>query len=340
METQIPATPHARQLDSTPEIDAAELAWWEKFSGIEEQFAWVQTPAIQRYLRGHYVRRIVELTPPGGRIADLGCGMGWLAVLLGRMGARQVVGIDFSPAQIARARKLAAESGVADRVVFEVCSAAELAGRTDRFDVVILHAFLHHLSVCEIQNVLDTARHILDVGGRLVIFEPVQYPFGQRQHTLQKALVRLLFWLAKRCGLAAGLGPLNRRPKAQEQSTRELLAKRPAGIEPHGPSPKEMPFAPEEIQGLVAEKFRIVGREACMSMSHHFASENLLMELSSPKLARALRWPTLAMARTLERLALRFRIPPAGMWIFEMFVCEPKPPKETAQPSGFSGPVK
>ncbi|HWE96393.1 MAG TPA: class I SAM-dependent methyltransferase [Tepidisphaeraceae bacterium] len=332
METPPPPTPSGRPYKSSEEMDAAELAWWEKFSGIEEQFAWVQTPPIQRFLRGRYVRRIIELTPPGGRIADLGCGMGWLAVLLGKMGARQVVGIDFSPAQIARARMLAAESGVADRVVFEVGSAAELASRMDRFDVVILHAFLHHLSVSEIQNVLDTARFMLDTGGRLVIFEPVQYPFGQR-HILQKALVRLLFWLAKRSGLAAGLGPLNRRPKAEEQSTRELFAKRSAGIAPHGPSPKEMPFAPDEIQALVAERFRIVGREPCMSISHHFASENLLMELSSPKLARALRWPTLALARTLESLALRFRMPPAGLWIFEMFVCEPYRPKPVSNAS-------
>ncbi|MDB5356193.1 MAG: hypothetical protein JWN24_2646 [Phycisphaerales bacterium] len=318
---QPPAT--ARPLVSSPETDAAELQWWERFAEIEERFCWVQTPAIQRFLRGRYVRRIVELTPPGGRIADLGCGAGWLAVLLGKLGARQVVGIDFSPAQIARARALAAESGVADRVIFEVAGASDIASGDDTFDVVIVHAFLHHLSVAEIQSVLSVAHRMLRSGGKLVIFEPVQYPApgpGARRSFAARMTERMF----NRASLLAGYGPFNRKPAAAEVKVREALGQRWVGKPPHGPSPKEMAFAPDEVPALLSGQFRLVSREPCLARAQWVAQENLLMELSSPFLARALRWPLLAVARFFDRRAVRDAGSAGECWVFELFICEPE----------------
>ncbi|MDB5299170.1 MAG: putative Trans-aconitate 2-methyltransferase [Phycisphaerales bacterium] len=321
-----PANPARRPLESSTELNTAELAWWEKFAELEERFCWVQTPAIQRFLRGRYVRRIVELTPPGGRIADLGCGAGWLAVLLGKLGARQVVGTDFSPAQIARARKLAAESGVADRVIFEVAEPADIATGGEAFDVVIVHAFLHHLSVNEIKGVLAQAHGMLRPGGKLVIFEPVQYPPPPPRPNREDGRSSAAKWrdrVYQRSGLASGLGRFNRKPSGAEQQVRETLAGRSVGELPHGPSPKEMAFAPDEIPALVAGQFRLVTREPCLSKAHWVAQENLLMELSSPLLARALRWPLLAAARFFDRRACKLPYADGTAWVFEMFVCEP-----------------
>ena len=77
---------------ASAELNAAEHQWWARFSGLEERFCWVQTPVIQRFLRGEYLRLIVEAAAGEKRVLELGCGSGWLAVLLARMGARKIVG--------------------------------------------------------------------------------------------------------------------------------------------------------------------------------------------------------------------------------------------------------
>lgn len=57
--------------------------------------------------------------PEGGRILDLACGVGRHSVLLGEKGYR-VVGVDLSPTFIARAREVAEERSVSERVEFRV----------------------------------------------------------------------------------------------------------------------------------------------------------------------------------------------------------------------------
>ena len=57
--------------------------------------------------------------PSGGAVLDLACGIGRHSILLAEKGYR-VVGVDLSPAFIARAEELAAERGVAGRVDFRV----------------------------------------------------------------------------------------------------------------------------------------------------------------------------------------------------------------------------
>ncbi len=88
-------------------------------------------------LKGLFEERGV---PSGGAVLDLACGIGRHSVLLAEEGYR-VVGVDLSPAFIARAEELAAERGVAGRVEFRVGDMREV-GRllTDfrgGFDVVV-----------------------------------------------------------------------------------------------------------------------------------------------------------------------------------------------------------
>ncbi len=54
----------------------------------------------------------------GKRILDVGCGSGQYAVSFALSGAREVVGIDLSPAMLCMARRLAGEKGVSDRCRF------------------------------------------------------------------------------------------------------------------------------------------------------------------------------------------------------------------------------
>ena len=94
---------------SPPGVDEQELAWWQEFSDVEEEFCWAQTPQIQRLLRGHYVRQITQSIRPRGTVLEFGCGTGWLAMLLAEGGARRVFGVDFSPTQIETAKRRCAE---------------------------------------------------------------------------------------------------------------------------------------------------------------------------------------------------------------------------------------
>ena len=132
-----------RLASASAELNAAEHQWWERFSGLEERFCWVQTPVIQRFLRGEYLQPIVQAAAGDKRVLELGCGSGWLTVLLARMGARNIVGTDFSETQIARARARAFAAGVADRVTFQLADVSRLERELGPFDLVVIHAFLH-----------------------------------------------------------------------------------------------------------------------------------------------------------------------------------------------------
>jgi 2-polyprenyl-3-methyl-5-hydroxy-6-metoxy-1,4-benzoquinol methylase len=171
---------------STPKLDAEENDWWEKFADVEEQFCWVQTPAIQKFLRGKYLRRIIELCSSNARIAELGCGTGWLSILLAKIGAERVFGLDFSDAQIQKAHKRAIEANVDRQVSFQTIDVSNLNSNTERFDAIVLHGFLHHLTTTEIRQVIATAFKMPSTNGRLIVWEPVRYQSGEITKTQRR----------------------------------------------------------------------------------------------------------------------------------------------------------
>jgi len=105
----------------------------------------------------------------GGRVADVGCGLGSSTVLLAqRFPTAAIVGSDYHETSIELARKRAAEGGVADRVSFEVASAQEFTG--GGFDLVTTFDCLHDMG-----DPVGAARHIraaLDADGSWMIVEP------------------------------------------------------------------------------------------------------------------------------------------------------------------------
>jgi len=80
---------------------------------------------------------------PGSTYLELGCGQGYgLALMAAANPAMQFHGVDFNPAQIANANRLAAEAGLSN-VAFEDLSFAQMLelpeGRLPRCDVIALH---------------------------------------------------------------------------------------------------------------------------------------------------------------------------------------------------------
>jgi SAM-dependent methyltransferase len=105
----------------------------------------------------------------GARVADVGCGLGASTILLAEHYPNvQLVGCDYHDASIELARKRAADAGVADRITFEVASAATFGGAG--YDLVTTFDCLHDMG-----DPLAAAQHIreaLTPDGTWMIVEP------------------------------------------------------------------------------------------------------------------------------------------------------------------------
>jgi 2-polyprenyl-3-methyl-5-hydroxy-6-metoxy-1,4-benzoquinol methylase len=104
---------------------------------------------------------------PPARVADFGCGGGWSSIALARAYPRvRVVGFDVDASSIALARSNAVESGVSDRVTFEVKDAGdpELAGR---YDLVMAFETLHDMP--RPVEALRTMRRLAGDAGAVVV---------------------------------------------------------------------------------------------------------------------------------------------------------------------------
>lgn len=107
----------------------------------------------------------------GKEVLDYACGHGANACLLAACGAR-VTAFDLSPAAIERARRRAELHGLADRIHFDVRAAGETGYPSDRFDVVVGSAVLHHLHMA-LPEVCKEIVRVLRPGGTAYFIEPV-----------------------------------------------------------------------------------------------------------------------------------------------------------------------
>ena len=131
--------------------------------------------------RGHdraFREKLVGLArlADGERVLDVGCGTGSLAIMARRrVGASgDVVGIDASPAMVARARSKTARAGI--DVSFTHGVAEALPFPDARFDAVLSTMMLHHLPRNARQECAREIRRVLRPGGRVLVVD-----FGQAQ---------------------------------------------------------------------------------------------------------------------------------------------------------------
>lgn len=111
--------------------------------------------------------------PTGGAVLDLACGIGRHSVLLAEEGYR-AVGVDLSPAFIARAEDLATERGVAGLVEFRVGDMREVGGlHTDfrgGFDAVVnLFTSMGYWDEATDEEILGQLLDLSAPGGVLVV---------------------------------------------------------------------------------------------------------------------------------------------------------------------------
>ncbi|HVK20631.1 MAG TPA: methyltransferase domain-containing protein [Actinokineospora sp.] len=107
----------------------------------------------------------------GGRVLDVGCGIGLSAFRLADATPAHVVGISNNQAQIDEANRRAAAKGLADRVGFEFADVLALPYPDDSFDVAWVFESLMHMD--RVRTLKELGR-VLRPGGRVVITDQLQ----------------------------------------------------------------------------------------------------------------------------------------------------------------------
>ena len=133
----------------------------------------------ERFFRPGYLNHLANAWIPaldgveaklraGAHVADVGCGHGASTLLLAQeYPASRMVGFDAHEGSIEAARKRAADAGLADRVRFEVASAATFEGA---FDLVCFFDCLHDMG--DPAGACAHARERMAPGGTLMLIEP------------------------------------------------------------------------------------------------------------------------------------------------------------------------
>ncbi len=149
-------------------FDAGELA------GIVELYNRTAShpPAEQVNIdRGQRMRDLLRFgrLPPDSRILELGSGGGMLALLLAEDGAREVVGVDISPAMLEAAEylRLSKATPSVARVSFRLAPAQALPFSDEWFDVVVCRMVIHHTSKPE--RIMQELVRVLKPGGILLL---------------------------------------------------------------------------------------------------------------------------------------------------------------------------
>ncbi len=107
----------------------------------------------------------------GEHVLDLGCGTGALTLRAAARGAK-VTAIDANPRMLAIARRRAQEASLAERITFRERSIGQLDDLPS-FDAILAGLVLSELGIEILPYALDTCRHLLRPGGRLLLCDEV-----------------------------------------------------------------------------------------------------------------------------------------------------------------------
>ncbi len=112
-------------------------------------------------VRTHYLEVATDRIATGARVLELGCGSG-LPMTAALAGAREVTGVDISPAQVARARENV------PKATFIAADMTALDLPDDSFDAVVAFYALTHVPRSELAGLLARIHGWLKPGGLLI----------------------------------------------------------------------------------------------------------------------------------------------------------------------------
>lgn len=251
-------------------------------------------PYLVQLLNGRVVEFCVDhLGTPGGRVLEVGCGPGHMALELARHGFH-VTGLDVSAAALELARRMAAENpyreswGSADYVRADFLHWEPPTGV--RFQGVCFFGALHHFP--EPARVLDRAASFLAPGGRLMVYEPARDWWTRRE----AAVMMLIRAILSAAGHWFETIPLPGDAESLDRLVREGLAEAQEA-KVHG-EPEQSPMDNSSFgTGMLAalrERFTEVGYQV----------DTLMFD----RVAAGIRLPSDDQARTLAEFLQRFEL--------------------------------
>lgn len=162
----------------------------ERFDAIYETDKGLFARFVDNYWRAVVQRRLelnVEKLKPfaGKRILDVGCGSGRFCISFAQNGAEHVVGVDFAPAMIEIADKLAKDAGVADRCDFRVGAFPDAIAESEGpFDASTANGFFDYIE--EPTEIITRMRELTK--GKMILSFPKAVEW-------RVPLRRVRFWL-------------------------------------------------------------------------------------------------------------------------------------------------
>ncbi len=179
------------------------VSWAELGDDPREAQGAANRPMFLGALGSEYLPQVPDVhaaLQAGGRVADIGCGLGWSSIGIARAYPETSVdGLDLDAPSVEAASRNAAEAGVGDRVRFSVADAGAVAER-EPYDLVIACECIHDLS--DPVSVLATMRALAgDRGAVVVMDERVAEKFTAPGDEVE----RLMYGFSITCCLADGL---------------------------------------------------------------------------------------------------------------------------------------
>jgi ubiquinone/menaquinone biosynthesis C-methylase UbiE len=144
------------------------------FEGIEDPQASRAYDRISTWPQFRLLRRMIagKLAGyrPSGTLADIGCGPGYLAMLIAEMHPHlQVIGLDSADEMIKAAESNALRLGLAERVRYRLGAVGNLPLQDGTLDFAVSTLSLHHWS--DPSSGLAEIHRVLRPGGQLLLFD-------------------------------------------------------------------------------------------------------------------------------------------------------------------------
>ena len=154
-------------------LDSLELEWWDKNALMIEKI-WKFDDFLSRIIRRRYIKRSQKFLlgkKKQVKVLELGCGSGWVGQFFASKNIF-VHGTDFSPNQVALAKKNAELAGKQRYTSYEIADSTNSNFDTSEYDAVLLHAFIHHLDQPEFDNLFRGTLSTMKSGTKFWFYEP------------------------------------------------------------------------------------------------------------------------------------------------------------------------